>query len=66
MDQVERHVAQARMMRKVYGGGSEGRMLVVWSPEECQAMKDLLVRLERLEGVPDRQATIAQMMAYGD
>jgi len=29
---------------------SEGRLLVVWSPTECAAMKDLLARLERLEG----------------
>jgi L-2-hydroxyglutarate oxidase LhgO len=28
---------------------SEGRMLVVWSPQECEAMKDLLRRLRRLE-----------------
>jgi hypothetical protein len=39
--------ARERVYQKVRR--SEGRLLVVWSPEECAAVKDLLRRLHRIE-----------------
>jgi hypothetical protein len=54
--------AEADVWRKV-NGAPEGRMLVVWSPEECVALKDLVARLARLEGeTVDGEVGLARLL----